>query len=204
MVARPRLPPGSRGTHTLASERCGREDVPGENAVSQQPSRSTNLGLEARRAMAERWIEDYRPWAVPALVTIVVLTGLIAVVATAPALIAVPARSFALSKPLAILLICLAQLVAGGALASGLHRGNLWAWLASVTWSTIGGVLPALVLGRWIQGGLPLGLALRTAPFHVGLVLLSCFALALLFRRDLRSWVATARRLRAGKEVLAL
>jgi hypothetical protein len=164
--------------------------------MPQEPSHPTNLGPNARRALAEIQLQGARPWALPAVVTILIVSGLAAVDVTARALIAVPAPFFAFSKPLAIFLICLTMLVASFVLLWGLRRGSLWAWAGAVSWSIVGVALSARMLGVGFRGGLPLSLAVRLMPLRVGLMLLSTGSLLLLLRRDLRAWLATARRLR--------
>jgi hypothetical protein len=149
------------------------------------------------RYVMEARIAHARPpgvaWAFWACFLIGVLTACI----TFGAVARLPDRLFPVAKPLAVLMSCGAVVLAGLALGFGLLQGRLWAWFGAINAALLVGILPALLLGSWVQGGLSLGEAIAADPAAAALVALAAILLGLLWLGPTRVWFASARRLRS-------
>jgi hypothetical protein len=102
-----------------------------------------------------------------------------------------------ISKPIALTLCCLVPLLTSAVLAWRLARGSLWGWFVSMTLAAGAGALAVFLLASRVSRGLSPSMALSLAPHHGVLLALSTALVIVLWRRDLRTWISTAQRLRS-------
>jgi hypothetical protein len=135
-----------------------------------------------------------RPGYVDAATGSLVFLGLVAAYTTFCALAPMPHAAFPVFKPVAVLAPCAAVVLISVALACGLLFGQLWAWLASLTWALVAGGVPVFFLNDRLRGGLSVLEAISLSPHHADQLLLAAGVVVLLLPRRTRGWCACAHR----------
>jgi hypothetical protein len=165
--------------------------------MSQEPTDPPRRDAETHRYVVEAQIEALRPASLGVICTLLLTWGFAAAYTTfwllAEALLPfrLPTSTF-----LAVLASCLVWVLVGFVLAWRLQRGSLWAWFGAVSATAVSSGGPILILVQRVQGGLSVLAAAALAPSHDVLVPLSLVLLTLLLRRNVRTWLATIRRLK--------
>jgi hypothetical protein len=153
---------------------------------------------DEHRDVIEARIFYARPLGVEVASWLTSLLGGIAVYSIYLALVPYPRGTFPISKPGAILLCCLAVLLAGIGLQLWLLSGRLTAWLGAMTWALLHASVEGVMLVSRIRGGFSIREAVDLTPHRAASIVLSLTLIALLCLRGTRSWFAWAHRLRSA------